>query len=129
MTKLEQLKRKIIMLNHPECEDYHEAYICFLDAEFNQEYAKYHINTWKLESIKVITLTKVIKSLWEWFSSKLEKDTVSFWELSTYCFGWWTSYDRYFDRKLSNKDWSDATLDDQSEETIDALYNLLCWYE
>lgn len=29
--------------------------------------------------------------------------------------------------RLLNEDWSDATLFDQSEETQDAIYNLLCW--
>lgn len=31
------------------------------------------------------------------------------------------------ERRLLNEDWSDATLFDQSEETQDAIFNLLCW--
>lgn len=35
--------------------------------------------------------------------------------------------DNICDWKLLNEDWSDATLFDQSEDTQDAIYNLLCW--
>lgn len=38
-------------------------------------------------------------------------------------------YEKYTicDWKLLNEDWSDTNLFDQSEETQDAIYNLLCW--
>lgn len=68
------------------------------------------------------TLSRVAAALsntWCWYS-------ISDWSIMTTDW-WWRTREYVCDWELLNEDWSDATLFDQSEETQDAIYNLLCW--
>jgi len=81
----------------------------------------YYYTKWKIIWLPP-TLDRVLYCLWSIWLWSCFAD----WSIMTT--NWGCRIREYVcDWKLLNEDWSDTNLFDQSEETQDAIYNLLCW--
>lgn len=84
----------------------------------------------------------VLQHLWEmpivtWMHITLPRILFAMWAnsaknyLTSYEFTWecnvQNEYDEWFRWKMFTDEWEDATLFDQSDETQDAIFSLLCW--
>jgi len=92
----------------------------------------YYRNKWLPTELKIIwhpvSLSRVLSALgdkivddWWWWRA------LAFWDEAIYdtSHSWLNWDDKVCDRKLLKEDWSDAYLQDQSDETIQALHGLL----
>jgi len=68
-----------------------------------------------------ISLSRVVSALWRDYE-------IWPWTVKWHIAIWdWINKKLICSRKLINEDWSDAMLEDQSDQTIYSLYNLIIW--
>ena len=73
-----------------------------------------------------VSLARVLNALGDTYWYDWHRWWIVHYELWHNSLDYTQSFDYWIWRNLRNEDWSDCMLDSQSEETIEALYNIIC---